>query len=247
MKSDVECIFSAVVFLCLRKNNLFCFPLIPFLCFLFVFCLFFILSLFHFRLSRGDRNSVDSQQNVSSQPSTARNSNRSVKENGDNIVPMEEAVEMKELGTPPLYGKLFYNQPDGNAKSSEHSESRPTEYLHPSDIQDHPQSFVNRIYQGTDEVENVNRGKEAGSLRKNADLKKENKAAGVAVDAPASLQQEKEEDTDQHKEVHHDTNDYEEVHSDTHIYEELLNSAKNSADNRQNNVGQCEDTNVVIV
>ena len=84
--------------------------------------------------------------------STARISNRSIKENGDNFVPMEEAVEMEKVGTPPLHGKLFHNQPDGSAKSSEHSESRPTVYLHPSDSQDHPDSFVNPIYQGTDEV-----------------------------------------------------------------------------------------------
>ena len=204
---------------------------------MFVLYIFFILSFFLFRFSRRGGNSVDSQESVSSQPPTARNSNRSIKENGDNIVPMEEAVEMEEVGTPPLYGKLFHNQPDGNAKSSEHSESRSTEYLHSSDIQDHPQSFVNRVNQGTDEVENVNRGEEAGSSQKSAELKQENETAGVAVDAPASLQQEMEENTDHLKEVH----------SDTHDYDEVPNSAKNSTNHRQNNVGQCEDTNVVIV
>ena len=205
--------------------------------YIYIYIFFLILSLFLFRFSRRGGNSVDSQENVSSQPPTARNSNRSIKENGDNIVPMEEAVEMEEVGTPPLYGKLFHNQPDGNAKTSEHSESRPTECLHSSDIQDHPQSFVNRVNQGADEVENVNRGEEAGSSQKSAELKQENETAGVAVDAPASLQQEMEENTDHHKEVH----------SDNHDYEEVLNSAKNSTDHRQNNVGQCEDTNVVIV
>ena len=210
-----------------------------------MFVCFFILSLFLFRFSRGGLNSVDSQENVSSQPSTARNSNRSIKENGDKIVPIEEAVEM--VGTPPSYGKLFYNRPDGNATGSEHSKSRPTEYLHSSAIQDHPESSVNRVCQETDEIEKVNRGEEAGSSRKSAELKKDNKAADVAVDAPASQKQEKEENTDCHKEVHHDTHDYEEVHSDTHDQEEVLNSAKHSADYRENNVGQCEDTNVVIV
>ena len=224
------------MFLCFRKDDLFCFPLIPFLCFCFVslfVCLFFILSLFLFRFSRGGRNSTDSQDNVSSQPSTARNSNRSVKESGDNIVPMEEAFEMEEVGTPPSHG----NRPDGNATGSEHSESRPTEYLHSSAIQDHPESSVNRVCQETDEGENVNRGEEAGSSRKSSDLKKENKAADVAIDDPASLQQQKKETTDYHKEVHHDTHDNEEV----------LNSAKNSAEYRQNNVEHCEDKNVVFV
>ena len=75
----------------------------------------------------------------------------------------------------------------------------------------------------------------------------EEKSAELKQEANTDHHKEVHSDTHDYEEVHSDTHDYEEVHSDTHIYEEVLNSAKNSTDHRQNNVGQYEDTNVVIV
>ena len=114
---------------------------------------------------------------------------------------MEKAVEMEEIST-----RLSSdNKPDGNATGSKHTESRPTGWLHSSTVKDHPESSVNQVCQETEEVENVNHQKEAGSKGRSAENMKENKAAGEAVGRPASLQQVEDENTDDHKEGHSDT------------------------------------------
>lgn len=131
---------------------------------------------------------LDSHATNSTNATPRETPSNSTKVHHDHPGSVEQAVEMEEQGTPPSSVKQTHRQSPIITTSFQHTKSPTSKIVHPSKIEDHPESSVNPVCQEAEENENVTHKKEAKSLENVTEGNAENNTADLTVAEQATSQ-----------------------------------------------------------